>query len=64
MTDQTPPKPLIGWLGEDVPSWGNFIMNRVNDREPFATEAGYGHLLSLLNARTRCFARCGSSGSG
>jgi hypothetical protein len=49
MINQLPPKPLIGWLGEDVPSWGNFIMNRVNDREPFATKAGYGRLLSLLH---------------
>jgi hypothetical protein len=48
MTDQTKQKPLIGWIDDGKPDWGNKIMGRVDDREPFATQAGYCRLLSFL----------------
>lgn len=49
MTEQLPKKITIGWLGDPTPDWGNIIMTRVDDREPFTSEAGYSRLLAFLD---------------
>lgn len=48
MPDQTKQKPIIGWIDDGEPDWGNDIMSRVDEREPFATKAGYCRLLLFL----------------
>ena len=41
MTDQTNQKPITGWIEDGEPDWGNLIVSRLDERKPFATEAGY-----------------------
>ena len=49
MTSTLPKKTVIGWLGDQTPDWGNIIMTRVDEREPFTSEAGYSRLLVYLD---------------
>ncbi len=49
MTDQLTKKAVIGWLGDQTPDWGNIVMTRVDEREPFTSEAGYSRLLAFLD---------------
>ena len=53
MSDQLPNKPIIGDTNHDDPCWQNIFMSCVNDREPFASAAGYCRLLEFLNCIER-----------
>lgn len=53
MTDQLPNKPFMGDTIVDDLCWQNIFMSRVNDREPFASAAGYCRLLEFVNCIER-----------
>ncbi len=54
MTDQSPKKTIIiGDPNDPNPPWQDILMRRVHERDPFASEEGYGCLLVFLNCIER-----------